>query len=237
MKKLITLELIKAQKLSTLLILIFTIQQSIGTPILEINGMRDTEHLFLYIYNEIFLGKLLFIGYIGIAALAAHSISTELQEKSFQSQIANGLSRNSYFLGKLIFFHLIGTLLLLVMFFIHLVFIRYASGIDFEWTSFIKSSDILMAILCILPFISLGLLIGMFAKPLPAIGVLLLLLIVEWSIQFFDTFFWEVGLHSFFPIRALSSFSFDPVSLVVKVGYALIFICITRYLIINKDFA
>ncbi len=237
MKKLLKLESIKAWKLSTLIIILITIQQSIGIPMMELKFLNDVDNLYQFIYNEIFLGKLLLTAYIGIAVLAAYSVSIELQEKSFQSQIANGLSRKSYFKAKLVFFFIAGTILIIMMFFIHLLMIRYVSEIDNKWVVLINHKDVIMAMLSIFAFVSIGLLAGMLAKPLPAIGIIILLLIVEWCIMFFDTIFWEIELYYYLPIKALTNFSSDPVFQIVKLAYIFTLLFIARHLIINKDFA
>jgi len=237
MLKLLKLETIKALKASTFIIIILTIQQTIGLPLMNLKYMGDVENIYQYIYSEIFLGSIVFYGYLGIALLSAYSISIELQEKSLQSQIANGLSRASYFKAKMGFFYIIGILLLLMLTTIHSLLIYYSFGFDLKWMLHFKSMDILMVLICFFPFISIGLIVGLYAKPFPSIGIILLILIFEWAITFFDTIFWEIGLHRFLLIKTLSSYSDNIFLIVLKLVYILILVITARYLIKNKDFS
>jgi len=237
MLKLIKLESIKALKATTFVIVILTIQQTFGLSHLNLKYMGDVENIYQYIYSEIFIGRILYFSYIGIALLSAYSISNELQEKSFQSQIANGLSRISYFKGKMGFFFFFGVLLLIIMLIIHSLVIYFVSGIDIRWMLFIKPLDILIALIYIFPFISIGLIIGLYAKPFLAIGIILLILIFEWGITFIDILFWEIGVQRFLLIKTLSNYTDDIFHLVLKIIYFLILIILARFIIKNKNFS
>lgn len=245
MKKLLKLslqiELLKSRRSAIIVLIVIAIQQSFGLS-LGIDFKNIPEKLLnSFIYKSFIVGEIFSYVLIAVMIIVAYTVAQEYKEKSLHYQLINGLSRKLYVFGKLLISLLFGVFLLLVICGITLSFLHFNDNNSFSFSfSFIKEVEIMdiLFFACTLPiFTLLGIFIGrILSNSVVAIGLIIIYIIIEKALLFFDEFFWNINLKYWLPLELFGSPEATLQLILIKLLYVGVISCGVIWVFMKKDF-